>query len=115
MSGLNEIWKDSKGRVPEEQLLAYLSGKLSAEEQHEIERLLSEENMESDAVEGLKALSAENTERSVHKLNQQLHQLTYKRKRRTLSLTDHKWGWLAILVILLLGVLGYFVLYVMAQ
>ena len=115
MSGLNEIWKDSKGNLPEEKLLAYLNGKVSAEEQHEVERLLSDENMGSDALEGLKALSPENTERSVNKLNKQLHQLTYKRKRRTWSFTNHKWSWLAILIILLLGILGYLVLYVAAR
>lgn len=115
MSGLYEIWKDDEGRLSEEKLKAYLEGTLSADEAHEIERLLSEETMESDALEGLQQIHAAGRVASVHQLNEQLHQLTHKRKRRTTTFGDNKWIWLAIVVILLLCVLGYWVLFVMSK
>lgn len=112
MSSLQEIWNDGKGRLSEEKLQAYLHGILSKEEEREIELLLSEENMESDALEGLQQLSAESTKSSVHKINRKLHQLTHKRKRRTRPFTENKWTWLAVVIVLLLVVLGYFVLHI---
>lgn len=110
MSGVNEIWNPGNSHLTEEQLMAYLEGKLSAEQQRQIEYLLSEEGMDSDAIEGLKELAPENTAHSVQKLNKQLRSLTHKRKRRTGTLTDYKWTWLAIFIVLLLCVLGYAVL-----
>ncbi|HTN45360.1 MAG TPA: hypothetical protein VL098_03370 [Flavipsychrobacter sp.] len=111
MSGLQEIWNDGKGKLSEEKLHAYLSGTLSKEEEYEIELWLSEENMESDALEGLKQLPAEATYASVQRLNKQLRQLTHKRKRRSHLLKETKWAWLAVVIILMLTVMAYFLLH----
>ena len=53
MSGLNDILNNGKSMISQEQLIAYLEGRLSAEEQHDVELWLAEEGMESDALEGL--------------------------------------------------------------
>ncbi len=113
MSGMYEIWKDDEGKLSEEKLQAYLNGTLSEEEQREIEILLSEENMESDAVEGLKQLPADAALTSVNKLNNQLHELTHKRKRKHQLFSENKWTLLAIIIILLLCIVGYVVIHMM--
>lgn len=111
MSGVNEIWNEERNNLSEERLMAYLEGRLNAEQERDIERMLSEEGMESDAIEGLKELQTEATAHSVKKLNAQLHQFTHKRKRRTRQLAENKWAWLAILIVLLLCIMGYWVLH----
>jgi hypothetical protein len=100
----------NKDRLSEEQLLAYLEGKLSSAEQHDVELWLAEEGMESDAVEGLKALQPQETKHSLSKLKHNLGKamLGGKRKRRPLR-TDHI-TWIAIGIILLLTVVAYLVI-----
>ncbi|RYD55823.1 MAG: zf-HC2 domain-containing protein [Sphingobacteriales bacterium] len=111
MSDLNDIWNSGKGKLPEEKLQAYLEGKLSAEESREVELWLSEEGMESDAAEGLSELPPGDTNKIVGKLNADLNKtLASKRKRRTKAIGENKWGWVAIIVILLLCILAYFVI-----
>jgi len=115
MSGLYEIWNDGKGKLSEEKIQAYLEGTLSPEEQREVEFLLSEETMESDALEGLKQLPVEATQSSIKKLDKQLHQFVYKNKRRARPFADNKWSWLAIILILLLCILAYFILHFVSE
>lgn len=111
MSDLNEILSNGgngKGKLPEEQLMAYLEGKLSPEEQHEVEQWLSNEGMESDALEGLQQLDTEETKKSVGKINYELRkELGSRNKRRTKHIKDNKWSWLAILVVLMLAIVCY--------
>lgn len=111
MSSTNEIWNSGKGNLSEEQLIAYLEGRLSAGQQREIERLLSDEGMESDAIEGLKELQPKNTVRSVQKLNAQLHRFALKKKRRTRPFSENRWTWIAILLVLLLCIMSYLILH----
>ncbi|MCD6062634.1 MAG: hypothetical protein K0R82_545 [Flavipsychrobacter sp.] len=111
MSGLDDILKNGdKGKLPEEMLQAYLEGRLSPEQQHEVEAWLAEEGMESDAVEGLKNLPPSETRHLVDRLNYDLrHELT-KKKRRRKAITDNQWAWLAVLIVLMLCVLGFVVI-----
>jgi anti-sigma factor RsiW len=116
MSELNDILSDGKGKLPEDKLMAYLEGKLSPEEQHEVEEWLAGEGMESDAVEGLQALEAEETKKAVGKINYELRkQLGARNKRRTKLIKDNKWGWLAIVIVLMLAIVCYIAIRVMTQ
>lgn len=111
MSGLNDIWQSGKGRLPEDKLIAYLEGKLSPAEQHEVEAWLANEGMEADALEGLKNLPAIESKQIVGKLNYSLNkQLKAKTKKRTQPIKDNYWAWIAILIILILCIVGYVVL-----
>jgi hypothetical protein len=112
MSELHDIWNNGKGKLSDEQIVAYLEGKLTAAEKYEVERLLSEEGLESDALEGLRFISPEATRASADKINHKLQHLTQKRKRRTSLFNDNKWTWIAIAIILFLCILGYWVLYI---
>ncbi len=111
MNRLNDIWQSGKGKLPEDKLLAYLEGKLSPAEQHEVEAWLADEGMEADALEGLKALPANESKQIVGKLNYGLNkQLKAKTKKRTQPIKDNYWAWIAILIILILCIVGYMVL-----
>lgn len=111
MSAEQDIWQHGKGNLPEEKLLAYLEGRLSPQEQRDVEALLADEGMESDALEGLKELPAEQTQQLASRINYKLqHDLRKKRHHKRNHFADNKWAWLAVLVVLLLSVLGYCVL-----
>ena len=116
MSELNDILSSGgKGKLPEEKLTAYLEGKLSPQEQHEVEEWLSGEGMESDALEGLQSLEAEETKKAVGKLNYELRkELGTRNKRRTKHIKDNKWSWLAIIIVLMLVIVCYIAIRVMA-
>lgn len=116
MSELNDILSDNHGKLPEEKLIAYLEGRLSPEEQHEVEAWLAEEGMESDAVEGLQQLAPEETKQSAARLNNELRKMiTNKKERRKKQIRNTPWSWTAIVVILLLAILAYIVLRLMMK
>jgi len=116
MSELNDILSDGHGRLPEDKLMAYLEGKLSPEEQHEVEAWLAEEGMESDALEGLQQLAPEETRQSAARLNNELRKMiSSKKERRKKQIRNTPWSWTAILVILLLAILAYIVLHIMLK
>jgi ferric-dicitrate binding protein FerR (iron transport regulator) len=97
--------------LTDEQLMAYLEGRMTPQEQRAIEEWLSEEGPEADAIEGLQQIRPEETKRSVDELNQLLHKqlLRATPKRRKVFSEDH-WAWVAIIVILLLIIVGYVVI-----
>ena len=116
MSKVPDIFSFEDGRLPEEKLQAYLDGKLTVQEQHEVERWLSEQGMESDAVEGLKDLNHEAIKTSVNKLNYELRRQLAAKKRRHKNLHGtNQWSLLAIFIILLLCALAYIVIQLMKR
>jgi len=101
---------EGKSKLSEEKLIAYVEGKLSASEQHEIELWLSDEGMESDAIEGLRTMKPGETIHTVNKLKHDLRKkITGKKRRRRQLSTDH-FTWMAIAIILLLVVVAYIVI-----
>lgn len=96
--------------IDEEQMQAYLDGKLDEEKRFELEAALSESNFESDAVEGLKALPSNELKHSVRKLNKHLSkQIDQKQKRKRARFSFPSFAIIAVVVILLLTVLAYLV------
>ncbi len=111
MGELSNIWNDPAGKLPEDKLLAYLEGKLSPGEQHEVEQWLAREGMEADAVEGLKALRVDESKEAVNRINYRLRQaIDAKKKKRTHPITENKWALLAVIIVLLLCIVGYIVI-----
>lgn len=112
MTGLKDILSnDEQGRLPADKLMAYLEGRLSAEEQHEVELFLSQEGFESDAIEGLKYLPPADAKATVDQLNHNLRkELLNRRPRRRRHIKDNPWALLAIALTLLLVILAYFVI-----
>jgi len=108
MSNSDDIsFNGGKRHLSEDKLMAYLEGRLSPEEQHEVELWLENEGMESDAVEGLMQIGAQETRHSVSRLNHKLRQQTSGKKRKRKYLKNDHWGWLAVAIILLLAILAY--------
>ncbi len=111
MTDQQDISQYGKGHLPEEKLLAYLEGRLSPAEQREVEALLAEESMESDALEGLQQLPADKTRLIAERINYRLqHDLKKNRHRGKKHFSDNKWSWLAVLIVLILSILAYFVI-----
>ncbi len=101
---------DPPGKLTEERLRAYIDGSLSPAEQHEVEQWLSEEGMESDALEGLQPAAAEENIRSAERVNRRLARQLRKDKLRKKHPYTTYWTVIALLVILLVCILGYWVL-----
>jgi anti-sigma factor RsiW len=110
MSELNDIWQDGKGKLPEEKLMAYLEGRLSPEEQHEVELWLADEGMESDAVDGLKDMEASEAKETTDRLNHQLRKQLMPKKRKRRQMKDNPWAVQAVVIILLLVILAYIII-----
>jgi anti-sigma factor RsiW len=99
------------GTVSPEELQAYLDGSLDPARQHAVEQWLEEEGMESDAMDGLMDLAPDDAKQRVSTLNAQLHRhLSAGSRRRKRPITDNRWAWVAIAIVLLLCLLGYVVL-----
>jgi anti-sigma factor RsiW len=114
MSDHTDIWNPDGGghdALSEEQLLAYLEGRMSDAERRSVEEALSNEGMESDALEGLHALSSEETQSLKHRLNADLQHALHKKRHTRRGITSQRWTMIAILVILMLALLSYAVIY----
>ncbi|HVS96314.1 MAG TPA: hypothetical protein VHE54_07500 [Puia sp.] len=92
-------------------LMDYLSGKLSGEALHELERSMADNAFLNDAVEGLQQLKNKADMKAfVDDLNAAMLKSLDKKKNRRLRrrLKDDPWTYLAILLVLALCIIGYF-------
>jgi len=113
MTNINDILQpgnQEKHNIPDDKLMAYLEGKLSAEEQHEVELWLADEGMESDALEGLRNIKPEETKHTVNKLNHELRKSLLNKKRKRRQPHNNQFTYIAIVIILMLIVVAYIVM-----
>jgi len=109
---LKDILSHLSTDIDQETLLLYLQGKLSAEQQHEVEKQLINDDFETDAVEGLQAVkNQQQLSLIVDQLNRDLKKRTQKKKdyREKLKLENPYWLYLTLIIILLLVVISYFI------
>jgi anti-sigma factor RsiW len=113
MNDFKNIWNEgaSGGKLTDELLMAYLEGRLSEEERYEVEALLGEDSMESDALEGLKKLDAEEARSIKLKLNAELQKSLGKKRRTRRGLASQQWNIIAIVLLLLLLLVCFFALW----
>jgi hypothetical protein len=115
---LKDILSHLHSEVDQETLLKYLQGKLSAEEQHELEKSLLDDPFEADATEGLAAISnKQNIPVLVNQLNRELKKKTAKRGRWS-DRQDAKlesWLLVTVVLILLLAVAGYLIIHYLVK
>lgn len=109
-NNISPLGNGGNEKLSEDKLMAYLEGKLSSAEQHDIEQWLSEEGMESDALEGLRTLKPRDTQHSVNKLKHDLRKTMVGKKRRRRPLRTDQFTWMAIAIILLLVIAAYIVI-----
>lgn len=119
MSNPKDIWSaapEGEEGLPEDKMMAYLEGKLSPEEEHEVELWLGNEGMESDALEGLQALPPEEARKITGQLNQQLRQtMGQKARKRRRGIADQRHIWIAVVTILLLIVACFAVIHLLRK
>ena len=110
---LSDILSNSNKDIDNQKLMDYLSGKLSAEEKHEIEKQMADSDFVNDAVEGLEDVkNKKDLSLFVEQLNTNLHkQLDKKKKRKQKrTLKDQPWLYLAVIILLLLIVVCFIVI-----
>jgi anti-sigma factor RsiW len=100
-------------QIDNQKLIDYLNGKLTAEEQHEVEKWMMENPFDAEALEGLQqGGSGKNVQATVDQLNRQLHQYLEQKKQRRKRKPDPTsyWTYIAILFILILAILAYLII-----
>lgn len=110
---LLKILANSNKDIDNQKLMDYLSGKLSEQENYEVERWMTENEFGSEAVEGLQQFApAKNIDGYVDDLNKELSRYinTKKKRRKRRSISDANWLYLAIIIVLLLIIIGYLVI-----
>lgn len=116
MSDIDNILgnSDKEKDIDSQKLMDYLSGRLSDEEQHEMERLMEDSEMTNDALEGLQGIENKaGLDLVTFDLNQRLKQhlqLKNSNRRKKRKITNFNLTVIAIVIILLLCVLGYVVI-----
>jgi hypothetical protein len=107
---LKDILSNLNPDIDQETLLLYLQGKLSPSEQHEVEKQITDNDFDSDAVEGLQQFSnKKDITALVEQLKADLKKKTEKKRRfrEKLKLKLEPWLLIAIVLILLLAVISF--------
>lgn len=110
---LLNILSDSNKDIDNQKLMDYISGRLSREEKHEVEKWMIDNPFFSEAVEGLQQAGGEKKiDATVDQLNNQLRKyLQQKRQRRKkYALPVNAWTYVAVILILFLAVIVYWVI-----
>ena len=115
MSDLLNILSNSNKDIDNQKLMDYLSGKLSEKERHEVEKLMADNQMMNDAVEGLQQFKDQKKlDAYVDQLQKQLNTYIQKKKERRKAKwfgTQYDvWIFISIIVVLLLMLIAYFVI-----
>ena len=101
-----------------DELMKYVQGKSLPEDAHQLEEEMLNSPFVNDAVEGLQSFNnKKNINDFVEQLNAQLHKQTQnpRNRRNKRKLKDIGWIVTAVMIILGLCILGYFVLHVLAK
>jgi len=106
---LLKILSNSNKDIDNQQLMDYLSGKLSGEDLHELEKVMAESPLVNDAVEGLSGVPKKDIQDYVDQLNSSLQKSLSKKKQRRdkRKLKENPWGYVAVLVIIMLCIAAY--------
>jgi anti-sigma factor RsiW len=103
----------NKKPLNEDRMLAYLEGKLSPAEQHEVELWLADDGMETDAIDGLKEIDAVERKQSIGRLNNSLHKSLSKKGRKRRGMKTDINVLVAVAIVLLLAAAAWLVLRVL--
>ncbi len=111
---LLNILSDSNKDIDNQLLMDYLAGKLSAEQRHEVEKQIADNEFVSDAVDGLETVTGDkDLQKVVAQLNSSLHKKLRQKKTRKdkRKWKDQAWPYLAIILIILLAVMSFLIIY----
>ena len=110
---LKDILSHLSPEIDQETLLLYLQDKLSVEKRHEVEKKLLENEFANDAAEGLQEFkNKERLTMIVDQLNDSLKNKIQKKKRTRdrVHLREQPWLYLAVIILILLIIISYFVI-----
>lgn len=110
---LLNILSESNKDIDNQKLMDYLSGKLSAEQKHEVEKWMMENPFFNEAVEGLQqAGPGSQVQASVDQINTQLRKYLQNRKKKRARklLPVNVWTYLAVIFILAVAIIVYLVI-----
>ena len=111
---LLKILSNSNKEIDNQELMNYLSGQLSDKDRHEFEENMIGSEMLNDAVEGLESFNDnKNVALFAEQLNRNLQKQLQKKKQRKdkRRITNIQWMFFAIVLILLIAIIGFFVIY----
>jgi anti-sigma factor RsiW len=111
---LLNILSNSNKDIDNQLLMDYLAGKLSADQKHEVEKLMADNNFMSDALEGLEQVEdKKNIEVYVDQLNRDLRKRTNKKTqaRQKRRFKDQPWIYAAAIIILMLLIMAWIVVH----
>lgn len=109
---LKDILSNLNPHIDQTTLMLYLQGKLTAEQQHEVEKQILDNEFETDAMEGLQDFKdKKNLIALVHQLNKDLKKNTEKKKRQKekSEIKLEPWLLIAIIVILIIALISFIV------
>lgn len=108
MEDLSNIWND-KDELNEEQLLNYIKGNSTNEEQHAVEKQMNDSSIINDGIEGLQQFSSTGKVNNyVQQINTQLkHQLKKKKSKNKFYKPDISWQVIAVVIIVALCLVGF--------
>jgi hypothetical protein len=113
---LKDILFHLHSEVDQETLLKYLEGKLTAEEQHKVEKNALDDAFEADALEGLQGFDNRAKIKSlVERLNQDLKKKTEKKKKwpHKREAKVEPWLLITIIMVLLIAIISYVIIHKM--
>lgn len=102
---LKNILSNSNKDIDNQKLMDYLSRQLSAQDSHDLEEAMADDEFVNDAVEGLEQFSnKKDLSGLTEQLNKQLQQHLQKKKTRKekRKLKDQPWVYFSIVLLLLL-------------
>ena len=110
---LKDILSNLNPEMDQELLLQYLQGKLSASQQHEVEKQMLKDDFDADALEGLSGLKdKKKIQLLVEQLNQDLRKKTAKKKMKQMGeLNIPPWIIISLIIILVLIIISYIIIY----
>ncbi len=110
---LLNILSQSNKDIDNQKLMDYLSGKLSGQEKHEVEKMIADNEFLHDAIEGLEHIRDEKKLQAyVRQLNQELHNHLVKKKQRRekKQIKEYPWIYFTIILILIICIIGYLII-----
>ncbi len=116
MEDLSNIWND-EDELNEEQLLNYIKGNSTDEDQHTVEAKMNNSSLLNDGVEGLQQFSStEKMNGYVEQINMHLrHQLKNKKDKKRLYKPEISWQVIAVVIIIVLCLIGYTIIEMMRK
>jgi anti-sigma factor RsiW len=99
--------------IDNQRLMDYLSGKLTEEARHEVEKTMADSEFLNDAVEGLQQLAGKkDIQATVDELNAAMRRSLAKKKERRLRrrLREDPWTYLAIILVIGLCILAFVII-----